>query len=50
MLLKKTRAVPFSQEKIKRDPNKPYYTPSNYSRVKKSDKNRSSFVLPEDFV
>ncbi len=50
MLLVKTRAVPLSEEKIKRNPEKPYYTPSNYSNVKKSGKNVSGYIKKEDFV
>lgn len=50
MLLVKTRSVPLSKEKPKRNPNKAYYVPSNYSRIKKTDRNISSYVKNEDLV
>lgn len=50
MLLKKTRTVPLSKEKHSRDKEKPYFTPTCYSTVKKSGNNVSRFIKNEDAV
>lgn len=47
MLLLKTRDIPLCKEKKSRNPDKPYFTPTCYSSIKKSGNKMSRFYKKE---